>query len=86
MNYRAEFSFREYLVIAIYKRRPHQGGNLKADMVREVAWISSTNAEKGSGVKNSEIFADILDARSQLGTGPHRAAEGMNFTKRPSFH
>ena len=28
-------------------------------MVREVAWISSTNAEKGEEVKNSEIFADF---------------------------
>ena len=35
----------------------------------EVAWISLTNAEKGEEVKSSEIFADILDVWSPLGTG-----------------
>ena len=50
-----------------HKGRPHRGGRgvgLKADIVREAAWIyyygSIQNLDKGEGVQKPENFADVL--------------------------
>ena len=64
------------------------GGGPKADIqiVREVAWISycrsAPNADRGEGVQNTKISADVLYVRSQ--TGMERGQSCLRACKKGS--